>query len=146
MSDLPARQELLGKGAHGAVYRALWNGQEVAMKVLAHHLREDERRMEAFEKEAEVLEGLEHERVVRMLAHDLEDGYILMEYVVLALVLKPLKIKIGSRWGTKLDSEQVLSILILGVVLNNMSKGDEKLYRLCTFIGMGLWVFVGVII
>jgi hypothetical protein len=71
--------------------------------------------------------------------------HIFIEYFLIELVFGPLNIRIASGWGTDVDSEQVLGILILGAVLSNLTKTDEKLYQLCTLIGMGVWVFVGVL-
>lgn len=74
-------QERLGRGSTGTVYRAIWEGREVAVKELHPHLRTDERRREGLRREVEVLRGLEHDRVVRVLAYDEEAGRVVMEYV-----------------------------------------------------------------
>ncbi len=71
--------------------------------------------------------------------------HIFIQYFILELVFAPLDIRLGSGWGTDINSEQLLSILILGVVLLNLAKGDEKVFRTFNYIGMGIWIAVGVL-
>ena len=71
--------------------------------------------------------------------------HIFIQYFVLELIFSPLDIDIGSDWGTDISSEQLLAILILGVVLQAVAKGDEKLFRTCNYIGMGVWIVVGIL-
>src|SRR5262249_47871356 len=64
-------ERLAGSGGMGAVYRAqdLTTGEPAAVKVLwAHHTGEPEA-AERFEREARVLQELEHPAIVRYVAH-----------------------------------------------------------------------------
>lgn len=53
--------ELLGSGSFGRVYKARWNGQDVAVKVIEHC----ESTMYAVEHEAALMLSLNHENIVR---------------------------------------------------------------------------------
>ncbi|HZF56213.1 MAG TPA: protein kinase, partial [Polyangiaceae bacterium] len=73
----------VGAGGMGEVWRALdqATGQAVAVKVLPGHGTEDAAR---FGREAEILAGLSHPRVVRYVAHGAEEGgapYLVMEWL-----------------------------------------------------------------
>ncbi len=74
-------KERVGRGSFGTVYRALWEGREVAVKELHPWVLQDVRRLDALRQEVELLRSLEHERVVRMLAYDEETGRVVMEFI-----------------------------------------------------------------
>ncbi len=67
LSDRFAIERLAGTGGMGAVYRALdrLTGEAVALKVIAHRGRHEER----FAQEARVLAELDHPAIVRYVAH-----------------------------------------------------------------------------
>src|SRR5262249_26719957 len=75
----------LGSGAMGTVYRArnAKTGQRVAVKVLAFGLGNNKKAQERFEREADVLQQLNHPNIVRYLGHGRYQGteYYAMEYI-----------------------------------------------------------------
>jgi tetratricopeptide (TPR) repeat protein len=76
-------EQLAGRGGMGEVYRALdrSSGQTVAVKVLRDH---QDGQLERFEREACILAGFDHPRVVRYVAHgNLPSGepYLAMEWL-----------------------------------------------------------------
>ncbi|MBI4229483.1 MAG: serine/threonine protein kinase [Planctomycetes bacterium] len=74
-------KERVGRGSFGTVYRALWEGREVAVKELHPWVRQDAGRLDALRQEVDLLRSLDHERVVRVLAYDGENGRVVMEFV-----------------------------------------------------------------
>lgn len=60
--------ELLGRGGHGAVYRAIQSplGREVALKMMLVEALQGNGALERFAREARVVQGLEHPHTVRL--------------------------------------------------------------------------------
>jgi hypothetical protein len=76
--------ERIGAGGMGTVYRARGDGGDVAIKVLRPALGTDRTAVLArFAREAEALRRLDHQRIVRLLAHGEEGG---VAYIVTELV------------------------------------------------------------
>lgn len=77
--------KLIGRGGMADVYRAEspTNGRPVAIKVLPPSFAEDEQFRKRFMREAEIVSGLEHPNIVRILNYGEENGtyYIVMEYL-----------------------------------------------------------------
>ena len=75
----------IGRGGMGAVYRAEETGlgRNVALKVIAAELAEDERFRERFLRESRIAASLDHPHIVPILSAGEEDGvlYIAMRYV-----------------------------------------------------------------
>ena len=70
--------------------------------------------------------------------------HIFIQYFILQLIFRPLDIRLGSKWGTDINSEQLLSILILGAVLLIVAKADQKVFQTFSFIGMAIWIAAGI--
>jgi predicted Ser/Thr protein kinase len=75
--------EVLGRGGMGEVYKGHGNNQDVAIKILPEDLATEEAFRKRFEREAEVLQGLDHSGIVRVYEAGQQDRsyYIAMEYV-----------------------------------------------------------------
>ncbi|MFO0813138.1 MAG: serine/threonine-protein kinase [Gemmatales bacterium] len=75
----------LGQGGMGAVFKAkqLSLDREVALKVLARHLADDEKFVSRFEREARVMAKLDHGNIIRCyhIGKELGLHYLAMEYV-----------------------------------------------------------------
>jgi serine/threonine-protein kinase len=75
----------LGTGAMGTVYKALRrdNGQWVAVKVIAYGLLANEKAVERFEREGEILKQLKHPNIVRFIGTGAykKTPFFVMEYV-----------------------------------------------------------------
>ncbi|KAH3732578.1 serine/threonineprotein kinase [Pelomyxa schiedti] len=72
-------KELVGSGTSGKVYRALYKGNEVAVKVLKEW--EDEAEVEEFRKEFEIMCVLHHPNIVTFIGACIEPNLcIIMEY------------------------------------------------------------------
>jgi serine/threonine-protein kinase len=75
----------LGTGAMGTVYKALRrdNGQWVAVKVIAYGLLANEKAVERFEREGEILKQLRHPNIVRFIGTGAykKTPFFVMEYV-----------------------------------------------------------------
>ena len=76
---------LIGQGAMGAVYLAedTATGRQVALKLLAPALAEDERFRERFLRESQLAASLDHPHIVPILASGEENGvlYLAMAYI-----------------------------------------------------------------
>ncbi|HIE99788.1 MAG TPA: FHA domain-containing protein [Planctomycetes bacterium] len=90
----------VGHGSMGVVYKAehVVTGQIVALKLLSSELCFNEKMMQVFVREAEILQELSHRRIIRCVETGADDGrlYIAMEFVDgidLDDVLKPLSLK-----------------------------------------------------
>ncbi|CAI5742619.1 unnamed protein product [Peronospora destructor] len=59
------RKEKINEGGHGAVYRGLYRGECVAIKVLLPEKRKDMRQINAFLSEIKMMATVEHPRIVR---------------------------------------------------------------------------------
>lgn len=74
----------IGKGGHGAVYRACHaeTGQEYALKVILPERTNDEKLRIRFEREAEIIRDLQHPNIVNLIdSWNDEDGlWVLMEW------------------------------------------------------------------
>ncbi|MFA9492188.1 MAG: serine/threonine protein kinase, partial [Anaerolineales bacterium] len=75
----------VGRGGVATVYQArdLDTGSVVAVKILAPYLVSDENIRIRFQREAEVLETLDHPNIVPILDHGEADGYV---YLVLPFI------------------------------------------------------------
>jgi serine/threonine-protein kinase len=80
-----AVEKELGSGAMGAVYLARYTktNQRVAVKIMAPGLGCNEKALERFEREAEILKKLRHPNIVRLFGHGRFHGtpYYAMEYI-----------------------------------------------------------------
>lgn len=61
-------QEQLGAGAFGTVYKGVWQGRPVAVKVLQTSCHANSRELESFRLEARLLSNLQHPHIVSLLA------------------------------------------------------------------------------
>lgn len=72
--------------------------------------------------------------------------HIFIQFFIVGLIFRPLDIRLGRDWGTDISSEQLLAILILGIVLSHIASGEEeKIFRVFNYIGMGIWIVVGIL-
>lgn len=59
-------QERISKGGFGEVYRGLYEGRAVAIKVLLPALRKDNKQVQSFLGETKILASMDHPRIVRL--------------------------------------------------------------------------------
>lgn len=75
----------VGKGGHGAVYRAYdsQSNQDVAIKVILPELEEDATLLERFQREAEIIRDLRHPHIVRLVEFwkDDEGMWVAMQWL-----------------------------------------------------------------
>jgi len=73
----------IGRGAFGVVYKALWKGREVAVKVLGLPYGKDEKLLKTFQKEATVLAKLSHDNIVEFYGACIREGnvFLVEEYM-----------------------------------------------------------------
>ncbi len=75
----------LGQGGMGAVFKAkqVSLDRDVALKVLARHLADDEKFVSRFAREAKVMAKLDHSNIIRCYSVGIENGlnYLAMEFV-----------------------------------------------------------------
>jgi len=77
-------EELIGIGGMGVVYRATdGEGKTVAVKILYYSTEDDENIRKRFDRETEILEGLDHRSIVKLIDKGRHENYmyIVMEYV-----------------------------------------------------------------
>ena len=76
-------QEEIGQGGTATVYRALDPNNEVAIKLMRHHLTDDVQTQERFAQEAKFVTTLQHPTIVPILGFGEIDGrlYIVMPYM-----------------------------------------------------------------
>lgn len=94
----------LGQGGMGAVFKAtqISLDREVALKVLARHLVDDEKFVSRFQREARVMAKLDHQNIIRCHNVGNENGlwYLAMEYVdgcsLLDIIDKHGKLSVGD--------------------------------------------------
>jgi tRNA A-37 threonylcarbamoyl transferase component Bud32 len=92
--------DVIGKGGMGEVYKGQADGQTVALKILPDDLAQDKQFRQRFEREGEMLTGLHHPNIVKMIASGTSEGtaFLAMEYVE------------GEELGRKLKSTGALSL------------------------------------
>ncbi|KAL0433197.1 UNVERIFIED_CONTAM: MDIS1-interacting receptor like kinase [Sesamum latifolium] len=79
-----SRNNLTGTGGYGSVYRAkLPNGRVVALKKLHSMERENSTYDKCFKNEAEILQGIRHQNIVRLFGYCLHNRcmFLIYEYV-----------------------------------------------------------------
>ena len=73
----------LGQGGMGAVFKAkqISLDRDVALKVLARHLADDEKFVSRLQREAKVMAKLDHSNIIRCYSVGIENGlnYLAME-------------------------------------------------------------------
>ncbi|RLN88630.1 hypothetical protein BBJ28_00018053, partial [Nothophytophthora sp. Chile5] len=77
-------QNLMGRGAFGEVYLGLFNGAQVAVKMLPQGTRKDVTYINAFLEEAKLAAGMEHPNVVNLVGvawNSLTDLCVVMEHM-----------------------------------------------------------------
>lgn len=76
-------QEVIGRGAFGVVYKGLWMGKLVAVKVLNVTHGNDDKLLKAFQKEVDVLSKLHHPNIVQLFGCCVapQQLYIVEEYI-----------------------------------------------------------------
>lgn len=75
--------DVLGKGGMGEVYKGVYQGQTVALKTLASHLATEQDFLRRFQREAEVMRGLDHPNIVKLYDSGASDGqlYLVLEFI-----------------------------------------------------------------
>ena len=63
--------ETVGKGAFGVVFKGVWRGQDVAVKVLSLAFSEEAAHVKSFKKEVDVLQRLDHPHIVKLMGASL---------------------------------------------------------------------------
>jgi serine/threonine-protein kinase len=137
----------LGRGGMGAIYLATDKelGEQVALKVVAHHLLEDPAALERFRREASAARRITHPNVIRI--HDLGDHdgmlFISMEYFSgkdLATILRRRdKLPLGecqellAQVADGLDAAHRLSIVHRDLKPQNVLVNDRSDVRVIDF-------------
>ena len=75
-------EQVIGKGSFGNVYKAIWSGTDVAVKML--HIRQNNEERQDFIREVSLLSALRHPNIVQFLGthvKDEEEFYMIFEYM-----------------------------------------------------------------
>ena len=140
-------ESLIGQGAMGAVYLAedTATGRQVALKLLAPALAEDERFRERFLRESQLAASLDHPHIVPVLASGDENGvlYLAMAYVAgfdLRELLRreaPLEaeraLRLVSQVADALDAAHENGLVHRDVKPGNILVGDDGRASVCDF-------------
>ncbi|CAF0926831.1 unnamed protein product [Rotaria sp. Silwood1] len=127
------RDDKLGQGSFGVVYKATWNNQTVAVKEL--HLQKLTRREKrSFVKEITIMSTLgEHPNLVYLYGYTLEPLCLVMEYVELGSLNYLLHYCEDAEIEARITDGRIKKKLILGTVLGmiqlhavNIVHGDLK--------------------
>ncbi len=73
------RNQVLGKGNFGIVYKAFWNHTEVVAKVINENISDEKKQL--FLKELDVLTKIHHPNIVQVLGYVSDPFIIVMEYL-----------------------------------------------------------------
>jgi predicted Ser/Thr protein kinase len=75
--------DFIGKGGMGEVYKGYADGKTVALKTLPANLAQEEDFMKRFQREAEVMQGLEHPKIVKLYGSGESEGqrFLAMEFI-----------------------------------------------------------------
>lgn len=117
--------DLIGKGGMGEVYKAVGDGQTVAIKTLLTEKSADAELLQRFQREAAAGMALDHPNIARVRAIDSQDGliYMVMDYLDGQDLSQKLK-ETG-----KLDSETVTELVTDLVEALAVAHGDGLVHR-----------------
>jgi tRNA A-37 threonylcarbamoyl transferase component Bud32 len=75
--------DFIGKGGMGEVYKGYHEGKTVALKTMPEHLAKEQDFMRRFQREAEVMQSLEHPKIVKLYDAGESEGqrYLAMEFI-----------------------------------------------------------------
>jgi predicted Ser/Thr protein kinase len=75
--------DFLGKGGMGEVYKGYADGKTVALKTMSDNLAKEQDFMRRFQREAEVMQSLEHPKIVKLYGAGESEGqrYLAMEFI-----------------------------------------------------------------
>jgi predicted Ser/Thr protein kinase len=75
--------DFIGKGGMGEVYKGYADGKTVALKTLPANLAQEQDFMKRFQREAEVMQGLEHPKIVKLYDSGESEGqrFLAMEFI-----------------------------------------------------------------
>jgi predicted Ser/Thr protein kinase len=99
--------DFIGKGGMGEVYKGFANGKTVALKTLAANLATERDFKHRFQREAEVMQSLEHPKIVKLYESGESEGqrFLAMEFI------EGIELKDYLRNKGKLPLEEVKEIL-----------------------------------
>jgi serine/threonine protein kinase len=112
-------EELLGEGAMGIVYRAVRDGDTVALKVLKQRLSSDDVFRRRFEHEARIAAEVEHKHLVPILEAGQVDGrqYLASRYVP------------GRSLAQRIDDASPLPLEDVLALVADVASGLDALHR-----------------
>jgi predicted Ser/Thr protein kinase len=75
--------DFIGKGGMGEVYKGYADGKTVALKTMLEHFAQEQDFMRRFQREAQVMQSLEHPKIVQLYSAGESDGlhYLAMEFL-----------------------------------------------------------------
>jgi tRNA A-37 threonylcarbamoyl transferase component Bud32 len=112
-------ERLIGKGGMGRVYRAVWQGRTVAVKILPSEMAEDPDNLERFRREVAIITTINHPNIVKLEGSGTLDG---VPYIVMELIE-------GEELGNCLRREKRLPLDQVRLIIRDIASALDYLHE-----------------
>jgi tRNA A-37 threonylcarbamoyl transferase component Bud32 len=112
-------ERLIGKGGMGRVYRAVWQGRTVAVKILPSEMVEDPDNLARFRREVQIIATINHPNIVKLEDSGTVDG---LPYIVMELIE-------GEELGNCLRREKRLPLDQVRLIIRDIASALDYLHQ-----------------